>query len=97
MPKKAATKVAWLCVPLLAIITMPWLLPIFRGLWVNIFGLDIMYLGYIFVTIAVIAAVVYFIVDSGNWKLLCYVVCIFAVAIALELLWPYWYETNWFA
>lgn len=84
----------------LVYIIVRFLMPIWKSAWayVPIVGSDTIYLGYIFIAIAIAAIAGHFLVPKthADWRFNFYILMIFSIESAIELIFPTWFATVWF-
>ena len=84
------------------VVLMFLLLPIWLSIWAYIpsVGSNISYLGYVFIAIAIAAAVLHFVIPKKNadWRFQMYLVMVVAIIVAIYLIGTYynWFTTTWF-
>jgi len=88
--------VGWIAV----YIMVRFLMPIWTSAWayMPVVGSDTAYLGYIFLAIGIVAIIGHFLIPKAHadWRFNMYILMIFSIETAIELLFPTWFTTVWF-
>jgi hypothetical protein len=88
--------IGWACVYFL----VRFLMPIWKSIWAYLpyVGGDVSYLGYVFLAIAISAIALHFLIPKSHtdWRFNMYILMIFSIETAVELLFPVWFTTVWF-